>query len=776
MTIAMPQPSMLAPEERPTVPSPALPPETVGTPEPDGQQMDLLAPVTDPHPVTFLPADHDTLPEEASEPDRPTLIHLPIESEPSPQLELGFHLNHLNVELSVLAFHERVLAQATRTDVPLLERLRFLSISSTNLDEFFEVRVSSIKQQATYGVGYPGPDGRTPKDVLSEIARRAHALVDEQYRLLNHVLLPELAASGIRVLEPDVWTDEVRRWARLYFEHSVLPVLSATALDPAHPFPNIVNKRLNYIVELSGDDAFGRDAEIAIVPIPNPRALARVVHLPPELSGGPWDYVLLASVIESNIDLLFPGMTIRGAYQFRLTRNSDLWVDEEEVDDLLHAIAGELPRRNFGDAVRLEVDRWCPEALANFLLNEFELTSQDLYRTDGHVNLHRVSALAGEVALPHLKYPPFLAATPSRLQVETDIFAAIRAGDILLHHPYQSFQPVLELLRRGARDPDVLSIKMTLYRTGAGSPVADALIDAAQRGKDVTVVVELRARFDEEANIDLAQRLQAVGATVAYGVVGRKTHAKMLVVTRREGTRLRSYAHLGTGNYHSQTANFYTDIGLLTTDEALTADVHDLFRQLTGLGRLPPPRKLISAPFMLAEHLAAHIDAEIAAAREGREAWIRARMNSLGDPTLIEHLYRASQAGVQIDLVVRGICALRPGVPNQSERIRVRSIVGRFLEHSRVFSFCANGAHRLYIASADWLARNLRRRVETCVPIDDPHLKRRIAEETLDIYLADTVDAWELLADGTYRRIASAAGEPQIQAQSTLVSRYCDRR
>jgi polyphosphate kinase len=728
--------------------------------EPATAQMELLDRAPEPSTRPLIPEPEEPAPEPA----------------PGHQLELGFHLNHLNVELSVLAFHERVLAQATRDDVPLLERLRFLSISSTNLDEFFEVRVSSIKQQATYGVGYPGPDGRTPREVLTEIARRVHALVDEQYRLLNHVLLPELARSGIRVLEPEVWTEPQRQWVRAHFEGAVLPLLSATALDPAHPFPNVVNKRLNYIVELSGDDAFGRDADIAIVPIPSPRALARIIHIPPELSGGAWDYVLLASAIEANIDLLFPGMSVRGAYQFRLTRNSDLWVDEEEVDDLLHAIAGELPRRNFGDAVRLEVDRWCPEALATFLLNEFELTPQELYRTDGHVNLHRISGLAGEVALPHLKYPPFLAATPARIQAEHDLFAAIRGGDILLHHPYQSFNPVLELLRRSARDPDVLAIKMTLYRTGADSPVAAALVDAAQRGKDVTVVVELRARFDEEANIDLAQRLQAVGATVAYGVVGRKTHAKMLVVTRREGPRLRSYAHLGTGNYHSQTANFYTDLGLLTADEALTADVHDLFRQLTGLGRLPAPRKLVSAPFALADHLAALIEAEIAAAREGREAFIRARMNSLGDPTLIEQLYRASQAGVQIDLVVRGICALRPGVPGLSDRIRVRSVVGRFLEHSRVFLFCSNGAHKLYLASADWLARNLRRRVETCVPVEDPSLKKRIIEEAIDLYLADNVDAWELRADGVYLRIVPRDGEAHVQAQSALVTKLTERR
>jgi polyphosphate kinase len=689
---------------------------------------------------------------------------------------------YLSPELSLLAFHERVLAQGRREDVPLLERLRFLTISSTNLDEFFEVRVSSIKQQATYGIGQPGPDGLTPRALLEQIAVRAHAIVDEQYRLLNEVLLPALKAEGIRVLEPEDWTPEQRSWARAYFEGAVLPLLTATALDPAHPFPNVVNKRLNYIVELSGQDAFGREADIAIVPIPAPRALTRMIRVPSSLAGGEWDYVLLSSVIEGNVDLLFPGMEVRGAYQFRLTRNSDLWVDEEEVDDLLHAIAGELPRRNFGDAVRLEVDRWCPEPLTRFLLDEFELEPRDLYRTDGSVNLHRVSGLAGEVQIPYLKFPTFIPAVPARLANEVDPFAAIRAGDILLHHPYQSFGPVLDLLRRAARDPEVLTIKMTLYRTGFDSPIAEALIDAAQRGKDVTVVVELRARFDEEANIDLAQRLQAVGANVAYGVVNRKTHAKLMLITRREGDRLKSYAHLGTGNYHSKTATVYTDFGLLTADEALTSDVHDLFRQLTGLGRLPVPKKLVAAPFHLAQHMEALIDAEAEAARRGEPAWIKARMNSLGDPAIVAALYRASQAGVRIDLVVRGICALRPGLPGVSDNIRVRSIVGRFLEHARVFVFCAGGAEKTYISSADWLTRNLHRRVETCVPIDDPQLKRRVVDEGLDVLLSDRVEAWELDADGVYTLVSEgrdpleADATPVISGQTTLLARLAVER
>lgn len=695
----------------------------------------------------------------------------PIETEAgaaAPRTARHARTRHTTPELSLLAFHERVLEQARRESTPLLERLRFLTISSTNLDEFFEVRVSSLKEQAIYGVGRPGPDGRTPREVLDEIAARARAIVAAQYELLNGVLLPQLRVEGIRVLEPEEWSPDVRAWARAYFEGAVLPLLTATALDPAHPFPNVSNKRLNYIVELEGEDAFGREAEVAIVPIPAPRSLSRIARVPEQLSGGPWDFVTLGSILESNLDLLFPGMGVRGAYQFRLTRNSDLWVDEEEVDDLLHAIAGELPRRNFGDAVRLEVDRWCPERLVQRLLEQFELEPRDLYRTDGPVNLHRVSALHGEVQRADLKYPGFAPVVPARLQNDADPFQAMRAGDLLLHHPYQSFAPIAELIQRAARDPHVLAIKMTLYRTGEESPIAQALLDAAARGKDVTVVVELRARFDEAANIDWAQRFQAAGINVAYGIVGRKTHGKLLVVTRREGERLRSYVHLGTGNYHAKTATAYTDFGLMTADEALAADVHDLFRVMTGVGRLPPPRKLVSAPFALADKLDQWIAAEAEAAREGRPARVRARMNSLGDPGVIEALYKASQAGVRIELLVRGICALRPGVPGLSDNIRVRSVVGRFLEHARIFNFHDGGAERVWLSSADWLTRNLYRRVETCFPIDDPALKARVLEEGLTLHLDDAVDGWELGPDGAWRRPDAGGGS----AQGALLARY----
>jgi len=672
---------------------------------------------------------------------------------------------HLNRELSLLAFQERVLHQATREDTPLLERLRFLTISTTNLDELFEVRVSSVKQQATYGVGYRGPDGRTARDTLAELAARAQELVRRQYQVLNEVILPELRARGVRILKRAEWTPGQRQWIRAYFHDEVLPILTPTALDPAHPFPNILNKCLNFIVEVRGEDAFGRRGGVAVVPAP--RALPRIIRLPEGIAGGPWDFVLLSSVIHANIHELFPGMTIRGCHQFRVTRNSDLWVDEEEVDDLLHAIAGELPRRNYGDAVRLEVDDTCPQELAVFLLEQFGLEERDLFQVDGPVNLHRMSALHDQVDEPSMKYPPFVPTLPRRLAGEPEIFQVIRTGDVLLHHPFQSFTPVLDLVRQAATDPAVLAVKMTLYRTGADSPVAAALLDAARVGKEVTVVVELRARFDEKANIDLATRFKDAGANVVYGIVGRKTHAKMLLIVRREADGLRRYVHVGTGNYHSSTALAYTDLGLLSADPDLGLDVHHLFLQLTGFGRLAPMKKIIPAPFALLDEMVGLIDAEAEAARTGREARIVAKMNSLNEPAIIRALYRASQAGVRIELIVRGICTLRPGVPGVSDTITVRSVVGRFLEHTRIFFFHAGGERRLFIGSADWMPRNLFRRVECCVPIDNPRLKERVIDEGLSIYLSDETDAWLLDADGRY---TPRDGSADTSAQAALLA------
>ncbi|MCA9519027.1 MAG: polyphosphate kinase 1, partial [Myxococcales bacterium] len=540
-----------------------------------------------------------------------------------------------------------------------------------------------------------------------------------------------------------------RAWVSDYFAREVMPVLTPTAVDPAHPFPLTINKGLAFIVQVRGQDAFGRRGGVAIVLAP--RALPRTIKLPDGVAEGPWDFVLLSSVIHANIESLFPGMKVRACHQFRVTRNSDLWVDEEEIDDLLSAIAGELPRRNYGDAVRLEVDDTCPRELVDFLLDRLDLEEEDLYQVDGPVNLHRVAALYDLVDEPSLKYRPFIPSQPRRLlTADPDLFATLRKGDVLLHHPYQSFGPVLELLRQAAMDPAVLAIKMTLYRTGAQSPVAAVLLDAALRGKEVTVVVELRARFDEKANIDLATRMKEAGAHVLYGIVGWKTHAKMLLIVRREANGLRRYVHVGTGNYHARTALAYTDLGLLSARQDLGEDVHDLFMQLTGFGRATPLAKLIAAPFTMIDELVRFIDAEADAARAGKKSGIIAKMNSLSEPTVIRALYRASQAGVPIELVVRGICALRPKVPGVSETIRVRSIVGRFLEHSRVFWFHHGGAEKVLIGSADWMPRNLYRRVECLVPVEAAALARRVVDEALTPYLTDDRDSWELGPDGTY--------------------------
>ena len=657
---------------------------------------------------------------------------------------------YFNRELSLLEFNQRVLAQATDTSNPLLERLRFLTICSTNLDEFFEIRVAGLRQQVDAGVVRPtGPDGAMPRELLGRIAQRAQTLVSEQYRVLNEELLPELASEGIHVLARDVWTERQAQWVKRYFRREVQPILTPMAIDPAHPFPKLVNKSLTFMVELSGKDAFGRNDGLAAVNVPRP--LPRLIPLPKSVARGPHSFVLLSSVIHAHIGELFPGMNVEGCYQFRVTRNSDLWVEEEEVDDLLHALEGELPRRNYGDAVRLEVAENCPAELSEFLLREFGLGEQDLYIVSGPVNLHRLAAMLDLIDRSDLKFERFVAGYPRRLAPGNDLFAEVRAHDVLLHHPYQSFQPVVDLLRQAAADPDVLAIKQTLYRTAEKSTVVDALIDAAEAGKEVTAVVELRARFDEQANIDLANRMQSAGVNVVYGIVGYKTHAKMMLIVRREGRGLRRYVHLGTGNYHPGTARAYTDLGYLTCDKVVAEDVHQLFLQMTGMGRARRLKKLLQAPFTLHRTLIELIDAEAEEARAGRPASIRAKMNSLTEESIIRSLYRASQAGVTIELIVRGACCLRPGVPGVSENIRVRSIIGRFLEHHRIYAFHAAGEDLVYASSADFMARNLFRRVEACFPVEEPELKRRVAKETLSLPMKDNTQAWVLAADGSYK-------------------------
>lgn len=675
---------------------------------------------------------------------------------------------YINRELSLLQFHRRVLAQAKAETLPLLERLRFLCISSSLLDEFFEIRVSGLKQQQAYGAVQRGPDNLSPSEQLRRIAQAARTIIDEQYAVLNEVLLPALSAQDIRFINKEEWSDAQRKWIKRYFNHELAPIMSPIGLDPAHPFPDPLNKSLAFIVNLKGKDAFGRNSGKAIVQAP--RALPRVVRLPESCAEGPNDFVLLSSIIDAHMDELFPGMEATGVYQFRVTRNSDLFVDEEEVDDLLRALEGELPSRRYGDAVRLEVAQDCPEELEAFLMAQFHLSADDLYRCNGPVNLMRLATVPDLVDRPDLKYPGFMPAVPERIRRANDMFEAIAAGDILLHHPFESFAPVLEFLRQAAKDPQVLSIRQTLYRTGTQSAVVEALTDAASNGKEVAVVIELRARFDEAANIELANHLQSAGAQVVYGVVGHKTHAKMSMAIRREGRVLKRYVHLSTGNYHTRTARLYTDYGLFTCDEAVGNDVQKVFQQLTAMGRAGRLKKLLQSPFTLHKSMLDFIDAEAENARLGKPARVMAKMNSLVEPQVIQALYKASQAGVKVDLIVRGVCALRPGVPSVSENIRVRSIVGRFLEHTRVFYFENNGESKVYLSSADWMGRNFFNRVEICFPVEGESLKRRVVAESFDNYLKDNCQAWELQSDGAYQAATSPAGKHRSAQESLLTA------
>ena len=678
--------------------------------------------------------------------------------------------NFLNRELGILAFNRRVLAQAKNATTPLLERLRFLCIVSSNLDEFFEIRVAGLKEQVKLNALSRTPDGLSARDALEHISREAHAMVGEQYALFNNEILPRLAGEGIQFLRRSEWTEEQLDWVRGYFLREVMPVLTPIGLDPSHPFPRLLNKSLNFAVELEGKDAFGRSSGTAIVQAP--RVLPRVIRLPRELGKAEYSFVFLSSVLHEFVGELFAGMNVLGCYQFRVTRNSDLFVDEEEVKNLRATIQGELPQRHFGDAVRLEVSDNCSPAMIGFLLGQFDLGASDLYCVAGPVNLVRLMQIPDLVQRSDLKFPPFQAGTPKSVKKPRSVFDSIRAGDILLHHPYQSFTPVIELLDQAAKDPQVVAIKMTVYRTGTDSVLMQSLLRAAQNGKEVTVVVELMARFDEEANIGWATKLEQVGAHVVYGVVGYKTHSKMLMIVRREehrsGSVLRRYVHLGTGNYHPRTARLYSDFGLLTCNEEIGADVNEVFKQLTGLGLAKSLKHLLQAPFTLHTGMIDAIQAEAEAARSGKRARIIAKMNSLLEPGIINALYAASQAGVKIDLIVRGVCALRPGIKGISEGVRVRSIVGRFLEHHRVFYFYAGGAEKVFLSSADWMERNFFRRIEVAFPILDKKLKRRVISEGLQVYLSDNQQSWEMDANGGYHPRRAGRSKPHC-AQEELI-------
>lgn len=672
---------------------------------------------------------------------------------------------YFNRELSQLDFNFRVLAQALDGSVPLLERLRFLCISCTNLDEFFEIRAATVRHAQDFGLP-PGPDGLTPATVLARIHDRAAELVDAQYKCWNQVLRPALNEAGVRVLSQSVWNARQKRWLRAYFRNEIMPVLSPLGLDPSHPFPRILNKSLNIVVVLKGKDAFGRAGHMAIVRAP--RSLSRIIHLPQRVSGGEHDFVLLSSVLSAFVDDLFPGMEVKGAYQFRVTRNSELVVDEEDVENLALALRDELAGRGYRPAVRLEIAHDCPKAIVNTLLENFSLTENAVYRIDGAVNLNRVIQVYDLVQRPELKYPPF---TPRQLRDGDAMFETVADGDVLLSHPFDAFTPVLELLKQAATDPNVLAIKQTLYRTGKDSAIVDALVLAARNGKDVTVVVELRARFDEEANLGQADRLQAAGVQVVYGVVGFKTHAKMLLIVRREGRKLRRYVHLGTGNYHAGTARAYTDLGLITANQDIGNDVHLLFQQLSGLAPTTKLKLMLQSPFTLHPGMIKKIEREARFARAGRPARIIIKVNAINEPRVIRALYAASQAGVQIDLIVRGACTVRPGVPGVSVNIRVRSIVGRFLEHSRVYWFGNDGDPELYCASADWLERNLLNRVEACFPILDEKLSARVFRDHLQNYLDDNTNAWELDTNGFYHKLSPGPDQAPHSAQGTLLAK-----
>jgi polyphosphate kinase len=669
-------------------------------------------------------------------------------------------------ELGMLAFNERVLAQAEDRRVPVLERLRFLCILSSNLDEFFEIRVAELKERIRLGNEIEIPGETLPADVFPLISARAHAIVAGQYRLLNKEIFPQLANEGVRFLGEQDWAKEQRAWLHSYFMREMIPLLTPIGLDPSHPFPRVLNKSLNLAVQLEGRDAFGRNSGTAIVQAP--RALPRVVQLPKAVAGKGHVFVLLTSILQAFVQALFQGMTVRGSYPFRVTRNSDLFLDEEEIKNLRTALAGELSQRHFGDSVRLEVAENMPAELEQFLLEQFQLASDDLYRVNGPVNLVRLMQIPDMVDAPKLKFPAFVPGLPRQLEKTPDLFRAIRKGDVLLHHPFQSFGPVIDFLEQAVEDPSVVAIKQTVYRTGTDSVLMQYLIDAAQRGKEVTVVVELLARFDEEANLNWAAKLEEVGAHVVYGVVGYKTHAKMSLVVRREDGRLRRYVHLSTGNYHPRTAKLYTDFGLLTADEKICQDVNEVFKQLTGLGRARRLHHLWLSPFSLHERILAAIKREANHARAGERAHIIAKMNSLIEPKVIEALYRASQAGVKIDLIVRGVCALRPGIPGLSENIHVRSVIGRFLEHSRIFYFLNSGEENLYLSSADWMGRNFFGRIELCFPVLDRRLKERVIQEGLKPYLSDNSQVWEMDSEGNYRRKKSRGRIPR-SAQDYLL-------
>ena len=700
-------------------------------------------------------------------PPESTAESLPQTSNPaSPGAVPAKSIRLLDRDHSILAFNERVLDWACRSDVPLLERLRYVCIVSANLDEFFEVRAEPHVNAMLSGES----GGAYSQASFVALAAAANRLVSRQYEVFNNELMPAFARENIFLLGHGERDEAQRRWVKAYFERELRPLLVPVSLDPAHPFPQVANKSLNFIVRLSGEDAFGRANDISIVKVP--RVLPRLIRLPDKVSGGRTLFVSLSSVIRAHLADLFPGRQVGQFSQFRVTRHSDLEVDEDDVKDLRTALRQGLVHRHYGQAVRLEVSAGCSEELSRFLLQQFKLPDAALYRVAGPVNLSRLTQLIDLANRPDLMFPTYKACFPVQLTPGQSIFTRLKAGDVLIHQPYESFEGVLAFLREAVHDPQVLAIKQTIYRTGSDSELMELLREAVRRGKEVTAVVELKARFDEEANINWAEALESIGAQVVYGVVGLKTHAKMLLVTRREGRNLRRYGHLSTGNYNPRTARLYTDLSYLTADARLTADMDQVFVHIASQSRLPRMNRLLLAPFSLHRQLIARIDALGKAAAQGQSTRIVVKMNALTDEPLIRALIAAGQRGVPIDLIVRGACMLPAGVPGQTENIRVRSVIGRFLEHSRVFYFRCGEEETLLLASADWMNRNMLRRIEVAWPVTDPALRQRIIDECLVAYLHDTRDAWELQSDGHYRRIREPHGH---SAQQALMARYAAR-
>jgi polyphosphate kinase len=677
----------------------------------------------------------------------------------------------LDRDRSILAFNRRVLDMVRRADVPLMERLRYLCIVSSNLDEFFESRFSDVLGEAQAATS-PALRNAAHASVLATAAE-AHALVDEQYALYNAVLTPALAAERIAVVSHSRRDGAQRHWVENYFRREVRPLLVPISLDPSHPFPQVANKSLHFVVKLAGKDAFGRENSIAIVRVP--RVLPRVIELPAKLSGARQAFVLLSSVLRAHLLDLFPGRTIEGFSQFRLTRDSDLAVDEREVTNLRQALRAGLTQRPYGQAVRLEVSASCPDELTEFLLAQFQLPAHALYRVQGPVNLGRLTQLIDLVDSPKLFYPPFAPGWPAALDPQRSLFEQLRRSDVMLHHPFESFEPVVALLREAVVDEQVLAIKQTIYRTGTDSVLMELLLEAARRGKEVNVVVELKARFDEETNINWAERLEALGAQVVYGIVGLKTHAKMLLITRREGARLRRYAHLSTGNYNTRTARLYTDMGYMTANSALTSDVEHMFQHLASQTRIQALNALVAAPFTLHRHMMERVHEVEAAARAGHPARIVLKMNALTDEALALALASAARAGARIDLIVRGACILPAGVPGFTDGLRIRSIVGRFLEHTRVFYFLAGESERIYLSSADWMGRNMFRRLEIAWPVVDPALRQPGIDLVVQIGHQAFIDDALAQPDGSAVRASAGPRKGRagaVSAQTALMTRY----